>query len=1180
MVSSKFNPPKEVAEAYEAIEDLGIPWDAFLVTTVAERDRIQQSLGATDDERALFEEALTKDIRKLQVSREDWNATIKKSIPPAMALNIGQGGGDSDGEELTTIAVYPPSKHVDATRVSPSSSAATAAADPVVGVVVKNELAKEFGSLKNQASTCYLNALIQALFHIPYFRQAIYMMQIPPGTEPKDSIPLALQRLFCLLQSKQLETSTVELTSAFGWTTDDAAVQHDIHELARKLLDVLDEQMAGTAQADKIKKLFQGSQIFYTRCLDADYTSKREQVFYDVELVVKDHATLVEALESYTRPERLDGKIYKWEHEDGTSTLHEAERGVCFKSLPPVLMIHPNRLDFCMRTFQRISVLNAWGVPMEIDMAKYIDPDLRAPRREGSTGPGSSEADQPAAHGDASAEWKRESSICVDSRMESLPYVLHSIVIHSGGATSGHYFCYVRFGDQWLKFNDELVTVETEATVMDDAVGGESTYRDRWGYTVTTPKVKKASLLMYVSKESFSKIIYEMPSGLDALPAHLRTVVEEAKERDRLEAERKAAEARLVEVTAIIEDSAGMYLGAMRDATLRRTLKFDKEATGAQMREQLAAEIGVPAAQLRLWKYHMYFGSSYYRRAGDETLQCEAEPDFTAFFLSPDHGKYYNYHRLLFVQIVHDDVAAEGGGSSLTADEPQKADAASDAQAPEATAAAKAAAAADETTSETTSAAAASKRKADDSDDDAPFEGATTLTITEETAARPCLLHVTEFDGTSLRFRGTVSSLGELKSRYIAAGKSVVVRYVLEKEVKKASSLYSLISGDAVILADPKYDDATVTRVHDRAHNSLEVTLFRLTEDFTGEEVGTIQLGGTMKVPDIQHEIFEMLKRRRDAATSEEERSAIVIPESPEYIGIRNHDINADLPNWTITHTNTYYYDAAWRKNPSYDRTVTSILTTGGYIMARLYYEILPVKMADIDELKYFEVAFPQGERKNTHMYIDIADKPTWQMVIDRIHEAGGIPATTDVRVVERYSERYMKTFTRSANGAQVFKLDHYSHYFVDVLPQPVEGVSIDEQHMYEVRHVSRQSGEDYFGYPTMVYYTETDSGESLMRRILAKLDVAEDQVDACLKNWRLLINDGYSTRVMINAKDNVNEIVEKARATGLSAFFMLDHPMPNTTARKKGRYAERELVIKAKSSTSPVPESPDVPPK
>lgn len=57
--------------------------------------------------------------------------------------------------------------------------------------------------LVNQAMTCYLNSLLQALFMTPEFRNALYNWEFD-GNDPAKSIPYQLQRLFLNLQVSKI----------------------------------------------------------------------------------------------------------------------------------------------------------------------------------------------------------------------------------------------------------------------------------------------------------------------------------------------------------------------------------------------------------------------------------------------------------------------------------------------------------------------------------------------------------------------------------------------------------------------------------------------------------------------------------------------------------------------------------------------------------------------------------------------------------------------------------------------------------------------------------------------------------------------------------------------------------------------------------------------------------------
>lgn len=71
--------------------------------------------------------------------------------------------------------------------------------------------------LVNQAMTCYLNSLLQALYMTPEFRNALYNWEFD-GVNESRSIPFQLQKLFLNLQTSwKAAVETTDLTTSFGW---------------------------------------------------------------------------------------------------------------------------------------------------------------------------------------------------------------------------------------------------------------------------------------------------------------------------------------------------------------------------------------------------------------------------------------------------------------------------------------------------------------------------------------------------------------------------------------------------------------------------------------------------------------------------------------------------------------------------------------------------------------------------------------------------------------------------------------------------------------------------------------------------------------------------------------------------------------------------------------------------
>ncbi|KAK4789613.1 hypothetical protein SAY86_016917 [Trapa natans] len=141
---------------------------------------------------------------------------------------------------------------------------------------------KETGyvGLKNQGATCYMNSLLQTLYHVPYFRKSVYHMPTTENDMPSGSIPLALQSLFYKLQYNDRSVATKQLTKSFGWDTADSFMQHDVQELNRVLCEKLEYKMKGTVVEGTIQQLFEGHLMNYIECINVDFKSTRKESFY------------------------------------------------------------------------------------------------------------------------------------------------------------------------------------------------------------------------------------------------------------------------------------------------------------------------------------------------------------------------------------------------------------------------------------------------------------------------------------------------------------------------------------------------------------------------------------------------------------------------------------------------------------------------------------------------------------------------------------------------------------------------------------------------------------------------------------------------------------------------------------------------------------------------------------
>ncbi|KAG9146594.1 hypothetical protein Leryth_014621 [Lithospermum erythrorhizon] len=299
---------------------------------------------------------------------------------------------------------------------------------------------KETGyvGLKNQGATCYMNSLLQTLYHVPYFRKAVYHMPTTENDVPSGSIPLALQSLFYKLQYNDTSVATKELTKSFGWDTYDSFMQHDVQELNRVLCEKLEFKMKGTVVEGTIQRLFEGHHMNYIECINVDYKSTRKESFYDIQLDVKGYKDIYASFDQYVEVERLEGDNKYQSEQYG---LQDARKGVLFIDFPPVLQLQLKRFEYDFARDVMVKINDRYEFPLQLDLdredRKYLSPDA-------------------------------------DRSVRNL-YNLHSVLVHSGGVQGGHYYAYIRptLNEQWFKFDDERVTKVDMKWALEEQYGGE-----------------------------------------------------------------------------------------------------------------------------------------------------------------------------------------------------------------------------------------------------------------------------------------------------------------------------------------------------------------------------------------------------------------------------------------------------------------------------------------------------------------------------------------------------------------------------------------------------------------------------------------------------------------------------------------------------------------------------------
>ena len=287
-----------------------------------------------------------------------------------------------------------------------------------------------YRGLENQGATCYLNGLLQSLFHIGKFREILYSVDDEDG-----GIVSALQQVFYDLEANPTKThagSSEPLTEAFGWSRAEVGTQQDVQEMNRILIDKLENRLKLFGKDESLKSLFCGKVENFIKCLDIDYTSSRQEDLYDIQLNVirgrDEIASIEDALSEFLSVETLEGPNA---YDAGESRgKQRAEKGVRFTQLPPILTFQLMRFQFDFESLEMQKLNTKFAFGESLDMTPYS--------------------------------------------LDGCEYQLFAVLVHSGGVHGGHYYAFIRPEDQWYRFDDTVVERVSSETAISQNFGGQA----------------------------------------------------------------------------------------------------------------------------------------------------------------------------------------------------------------------------------------------------------------------------------------------------------------------------------------------------------------------------------------------------------------------------------------------------------------------------------------------------------------------------------------------------------------------------------------------------------------------------------------------------------------------------------------------------------------------------------
>ena len=439
-----------------------------------------------------------------------------------------------------------------------------------------------YNGLKNQGATCYMNSMLQSLFHTPAFRRLVYNMPTTGTEDVNTSIPLNLQRLFAKMQFSKSACSTKDLTKSFGWESSDVYQQHDVHEFCRVLLDNLEMKLKNTPFENDISNIFRGKYRNYIRGVTVQFQTYKEEQFYDLSLSVKGVPNLQKSFEEYIKPQILDGDNQYQTEEHGKI---DVSMGTEFLEFPSVLHLHLNRFEYDYTYNRIVKVGDKFEFPKEIDLSPFLAKDAN----------------------------------CEKSNL----YQLFGVLVHSGGVGSGHYYAFLRTTTepQWFEFNDSNVYRATENKSIDDNFGGSQTSSySSSSYSSSTYTYGNYNnyswnrsycgyFLIYVRSDDAHRIF--APINKESVPLHIQDWVENAPEETYNyygsgNNSSSPKDINFYSEDSLITNNIQSKTGYINES-LKKTVKLPGTTKYSELYEEASKLYGIDVKDIRIWQLSYYY---------------------------------------------------------------------------------------------------------------------------------------------------------------------------------------------------------------------------------------------------------------------------------------------------------------------------------------------------------------------------------------------------------------------------------------------------------------------------------------------------------------------------------------------------------------------------------------------
>lgn len=438
------------------------------------------------------------------------DADIQKAIEESLKTRVSSNDGQPSEEDQMQQAVL--------ASLQTSENVLTYNAP-----LLKREIGN-FTGLKNVGNTCYLNSLLQTYFMIPSMRKMVLESKYDKSHISTNDMKFMteLQRLFAFMYyTNQKWINPSKLFDNFIKESGESVtigLQEDVGEYNDLFLHRV---MKGMDNSKVFDDLFEPKVVEILETINADSSGVESEVNIGRNIILPvGRDNFYFAVDTF-----LCDELEEWVSSDGTKV--PASKWRWFKQLPKILMFQQQRIIF--EGTQQKKSNDLLNFPIDLWMDRYmlenkqfvsekrkdvnewrkeldaLNELLNERRNYGGNNVSlevtlqamqkylSSFSDDEELH--RFKNFVNEKISLEESKTQSLierantidndisiafdpikkvKYQLFAVWIHSGTAGTGHYWSYIMDlkSKQWVRFNDEEVSVVSLETVLSDAIGG------------------------------------------------------------------------------------------------------------------------------------------------------------------------------------------------------------------------------------------------------------------------------------------------------------------------------------------------------------------------------------------------------------------------------------------------------------------------------------------------------------------------------------------------------------------------------------------------------------------------------------------------------------------------------------------------------------------------------------